>query len=112
MMHGREKSDRCVVPRKPSNKTERSAAEGVEGRRLLKGSARRQGTHRTQGRRCVVQTRRVTRQNCMGRPNPERCHVITRERSPVRESRTPGSVRGAASNCRPYRDRLAVRGSQ
>src|SRR5216684_2041284 len=30
--------------------------------------------------------------------------VITRERSPLRESRTVGSVRGAASNRRPYRD--------
>jgi hypothetical protein len=29
----------------------------------------------------------------------------TFDRSPVRESRTPGSVRGALSNGRPYRDR-------
>src|ERR1700681_1320175 len=29
--------------------------------------------------------------------------------SPVRESRPPGSVRGALSNERPYRDRFAIR---
>ena len=29
---------------------------------------------------------------------------LTFDRSPVRESRTPGSVRGAVSNHRPYRD--------
>ena len=39
MMHGREKSDRCVVPWKPPNKAEQSAAEGVEGRRLVEGRA-------------------------------------------------------------------------
>jgi hypothetical protein len=40
----------------------------------------------------------------MGRPDPECRSVITRERSPLRESRTAGSVRGAASNRRPCRD--------
>jgi hypothetical protein len=37
MMHGHEKSDRCVVPRKFPNKAERSAAEGMEGRHLVEG---------------------------------------------------------------------------
>ena len=38
-------------------------------------------------------------------PCPDwRFAVMTRGRSPVRECRTPGSVRGAASNGRPYRD--------
>jgi hypothetical protein len=37
-MHGHEKSDRCVVPMKPANKAERSAAEWVEGRHLVEGS--------------------------------------------------------------------------
>jgi hypothetical protein len=45
-----------------------------------------------------------TNRNWMGHPNPERWSVITRERSPLRESRTVGSVRGAASNRCPYRD--------
>jgi hypothetical protein len=104
MMHGREKSDRCVVPMKLPNNAERSAAEGVEGRRLLKGSASRRRTRRTQGRMtCVTRAALAASQHCMGRHNPERCHVITYEKSPVRESCTPGSARGAASNRRPYR---------
>jgi RNA-directed DNA polymerase len=45
-------------------------------------------------------------------PTPRICHpypaqrlcVTTRGRSPVRECRTPGSVRGASGNWRPYRD--------
>jgi len=41
----------------------------------------------------------------IGDPSPERRSRLTFDRSPVRESRTPGSVRGAASNRRPYRDR-------
>ena len=42
----------------------------------------------------------------MGRPNPERRNGITQDRSPVRESRTPGSARGAGRKASPYRDRL------
>jgi hypothetical protein len=37
MMHEPEKSDRCVVPRKSLNNAARTAAEGMEGRRLVKG---------------------------------------------------------------------------
>jgi len=47
-MHGHEKSDRCVVPMKSANNAERSAAERMEGRRLVEG--RLGGTTRT-GRR-------------------------------------------------------------
>ena len=41
----------------------------------------------------------------MGRPSPECRSRLTFDRSPVRESRTPGSARGAGGNFRPYRDR-------
>ena len=54
MMYGREKSDRRVVPRKPANNAEPSATEGAEGRRLLKGSASRPSTRRTQRRTSCV----------------------------------------------------------
>jgi len=38
-------------------------------------------------------------------PSPApRLHATTRGRSPVRSCRTPGSVRGASGNWRPYRD--------
>jgi hypothetical protein len=40
----------------------------------------------------------------MGAQYPEGRSRSTRDRSPVRESRTPGSARGAGSNPRPYRD--------
>jgi hypothetical protein len=36
-MHGHEKSDRCIVPMKSANKAEQSAAERMEGRRLVEG---------------------------------------------------------------------------
>ena len=50
MMDGRGKSDRPVVPGKPSNKAGSAAAEGVEGRGLAKGNGVQQNTRRTQSR--------------------------------------------------------------
>ena len=50
MMHDSGKSDRPVVPTKPSNKADPSAAEGVEGRGLAKGNTDEQNAHRTQSR--------------------------------------------------------------
>ena len=48
-------SDERVVPTKPSNKAEQSAAEGVEGSRSTKGNTEETHTHRTQGRERVSQ---------------------------------------------------------
>ena len=62
MMHGLEKSDRRVVPRKLSNKAERSAAEGAEGRSLAKGNPPQDDTNRMQGRRKVNSALRRIRQ--------------------------------------------------
>ena len=71
MMHGWEKSDRCVVPAKLPNKAEQSAAEEVEGRHLLKRSAGRQRTCRTQRRiTCVPDAAPAAWQNCMGCSTP------------------------------------------
>ena len=50
MMHDSRKSDRPIVPTKPSNKAEPSAAEGVEGRGLAKGNTDEQNAPRTQSR--------------------------------------------------------------
>jgi RNA-directed DNA polymerase len=50
MMHGREKSDRLIRPKKPSNKAEQSAAERAEGRSLAKGNPLQDDTNRIQGR--------------------------------------------------------------
>lgn len=51
-MHGHEKSDDCVVPKKRPNKGLAAAgsAEGVEGRRSTKGNSPRQNRRRTQSR--------------------------------------------------------------
>ena len=50
MMHGREKSDSVVVPKKSSNKAEKTAAEMMEGRTLAKGNSQKQNAPRTQCR--------------------------------------------------------------
>ena len=42
----------------------------------------------------------------MGRPSPDLRSRLTFGKSPVRESRTPGPVRGDQGNPVPYRDRL------
>ena len=51
-MNGREKSDRCVVPKKLSNKGRGAprSAETVEGRDLAKGNSEQQNRSRTQCR--------------------------------------------------------------
>lgn len=54
-MHGLEKSDPPIVPAKPANKAERSAAELVEGRGGAEGNAGLQSTVRTQSRVAVSQ---------------------------------------------------------
>jgi len=50
MMDERGKSDSSVVPGKPPNKAEESAAEAVEGRELTEGNSHERNTSRTQGR--------------------------------------------------------------
>jgi hypothetical protein len=103
-MHGHEKSDGCVVPLKPSNKAGLLAAERVEGRRPLKGSMIGRPVPDTVPDIAGRSPPPCTNRSWMGRPNPECRSVITQERSPLRESRTVGSVRGVASNRCPYRD--------
>ena len=50
MMDGRGKSDIPIVPGKPSNNSEQSAAEVVEGRGVTKGNPLGQNARRTQSR--------------------------------------------------------------
>src|SRR6266446_3005910 len=96
MMHEPEKSDRCVVPRKSSNNAVRTAAEGMEGRRLVKG--RPVGNARS-GRRtgpaCHLRRRGPVAQ-LHGSPKPERRNGITQYSSAVWESRTHTSALRAA----------------
>jgi RNA-directed DNA polymerase len=55
MMNGTKKSDSSIVPAKPANKAERSAAELVEGDDGTKGNADQQSTRRAQHRESVSQ---------------------------------------------------------
>src|SRR6266852_3653693 len=96
MMHGHEKSRSAIVAVKPTNKAERSAAEPVEPRVEAEGNAGQQSTHRAQYRLRVAQA--LARILCT-------VAVDTRGGNRMRESCTYGSVRGAPSNGRPYRDR-------
>jgi hypothetical protein len=100
MMNDREKSDPSKVAKKLVNKAERSAAEPVEPRAGTKGNANQQHSGRTQSRETVSQVLARIRQTASSD-----LPSLTRGRSPMRESRTYGSVRGAGSNLRPYRDR-------
>jgi hypothetical protein len=112
VMHGHEKSDPAIVAVKPTNKAEHSdaeqsaaeptAAESVEPRAGTKGNAGQQSTRRTQSRASVSQALDRIRRAIA---------VWTRGGSRMRASRTYGSVRGALSNERPYRDSTHVAAS-
>src|SRR5215218_6580580 len=99
MVHGRGKSDEAIVATKPTNKAELSAAEPVERRAEAKGNASQQSMLWTQ-----CQNEHVTGAGSIRTVASSRS-VWTRGGSRMRESRTYGSVRGALSNERPYRDR-------
>ena len=100
MMDGGGKSDEAIVAGKPMNKAERSVAESVERRAEAEGNASQFSTDRIQSREDVSQGLERIRQAAL--PS------TTRGGSRMRESRTYGSVRGALSNERPYRDRTCA----
>src|ERR1700730_13462220 len=101
MMHGRGESDEAIVAVKPANEAERSAAEPVEPRAEAKGNASQHSTCQTQRWASVSQALERIRQS--RKRTAVRRHP--RGGSRMRESRTYGSVRGALSNERSYRDR-------
>ena len=100
MMHGGGKSDEAVVAMKPANEVERSVEESVERRAEAKGNASQQSTFRAQNREDASQALERIRLTAH-----QQLPSHTRGGSRMRESRTYGSVRGALSNERPYRDR-------
>src|SRR6266511_32988 len=100
MMHGREKSDSVIVAGKPTNKAVPTAAEPVEPRAEAKGNASQQSTRRTQSRVSVSQALERIRQAVTKNALPS--HTQGGSRMP--ELGPYGSVRGALSNERPYRD--------
>src|SRR6516162_2167797 len=101
MMHGREKSDSAIVAGKPTNKAGQPAAEPVEPRAEAKGNASQQSTRRTQSRVSVfTRAGAHTAKRKKGKASPS----STQGGSRVPELGPLGSVRGALSNERPYRD--------
>src|SRR3954469_19639911 len=94
-MHGREKSDLAIGAAKPANNDGRPSAESVEQRAGAEGNAGQDRTRRAQDRASVSQGLDRAR------------HVLpshTQGGSRVPELGPLGSVRGALSNGRPYRD--------
>src|SRR5437870_6232505 len=100
MMHGRGKSDAAIVAVKPTNKggAIRRGAGGAKGGGQGECEPAKHATGRSTGQACH------RRWGAYDTPR-KRCTGWTRGRSRVRESRMHGSVRGALSNERPYRDR-------
>ena len=100
MTNEQEKSDLFIVAMKLANKPGRPGAESVEPRKRTEGNTGEPHTCRTQSRESVSQRLDWVRGAARGASS-----FITRGRSPVRELRPPGSVRGVPSNGHPYRDR-------
>ena len=102
MMHEREKSDSAIVAVKPTNKAGASIAPLRSRWGGAKGGdqeERERAKHAPDIRAGNVCPRRS---NAYGRPH---LPSSTQGRSRVREIRSHGSVRGAAGNSRPYRER-------
>jgi hypothetical protein len=99
MMHDREKSDPLIVATKPTNNDGQPLAEPVERRGGAEGNAHQPSTPRTPSREGVTAgPARIRTAKVDASP------LNTRGGSRMREFRTYGSVRGARSNARPYRD--------
>ena len=96
MMYDHEKSDPAIVAGKSANKVASATAESMERRAGTKGNASQQSTLRTQ---CRIT--RVTGAGAHTASSPSH----TQGGSRVPELGPLGSVRGALSNERPYRDR-------
>ena len=101
--HADEKSDGCIVPVKPRTMPSDIGGGDGGGKAAGRGEGELQRMPRTQRRNRHV-TERAHGSELYGYPMPEGRSRSTRDRSRVRESRMPGSARGARSNPRPYRD--------
>src|SRR5215213_6293604 len=94
-MHGQEKSDPAIVARKPTNVAGRPAAEPVE---------RRAGARGERGPAKHAPGSGPDKRVPGAGPRAANLPSTTQGGSRMRECRTYGSVRGAPSNGRPYRD--------
>jgi hypothetical protein len=93
-MYVAEESDSGIVPMNYSNKIEQSMAESEEGRPLIKENIHQSSTRPTQSGARVSQ----------GLAGVIACRQSSEIRAVCANERSYGSVRGAISNDRPYRD--------
>ena len=107
MMHGREKSDAVVVAAKPTNKS-RATGGGVGGAKDSAREERERAKHAPDS----APGARVTGARARTAKHHFALTSSTLARSRMREFRTSGSVRGAASNGRPYRELISGAGRQ
>jgi len=105
-----EESDGSILPMKRSNKAVMNGGggRGGKGPGREKWSALKQALDTEPDTACYKRRRPADR-HWTGHPGPERRSRPTLDRSPVRESRTPGSARGAGGNSCPYRDQRSGR---
>jgi hypothetical protein len=104
MKNEREKSDPSKVAEKPANKPGQPGAESAEPREGTEGNMGEQHTYRTLCRIKRVPEARLCTRSCSWDSS-----LTTRGGSPVRESRPPGSVRGASSSGSGVHDRKGQR---
>jgi len=107
MMHEPEKSDRRIVPKKSSNNAERSVAERLEGRRLVKGrpAGNARPGHRT-GPACHLR-RRGPVAHLHGSPKPRTAQWYHPRQEPGAGKPHAGICAGGGrGNPVPYRYRI------
>jgi hypothetical protein len=95
-----EESDSGVLPMNHSNKVEQSMAESEEGRPLIKENIHQSSTRPTQSGTRVSQGLAGVRKASF----LIACRQSSEIRAVCANERSYGSVRGAISNDRPYRD--------
>jgi len=99
-MYVSEESDSGIVPMNHSNKIEQSMAESEEGRPLIKENIHQPSTRPTQSGTRVSQGLAGVRKASF----LIACRQSSEIRAVCANERSYGSVRGAISNDRPYRD--------
>ncbi len=101
-MYAREGSDCAIVPVKELNKGAKVSAEVLEGRAQTKENAAGPHTRPTQSG--ITRVPRVPWRAPRGTDVYVPLDAFIRGKSRVRQFRSHGSVRGAVSDGRPYRD--------
>ena len=104
-MYVAEESDSGIVPMNHSNKIEQSMAESEEGRPLIKENIHQSSTRPTQSGTRVSQGLAGVRKASF----LIACRQSSEIRAVCANERSYGSVRGAISNDRPYRDLITMK---